>query len=81
MNEAEFAQAVFEATGKTLGIDYGFLFGTTAPYKSDRGMFSAHNRQGYTAWKETSTGAVEKDFAPGTIEENLKNIIDFLTTD
>jgi hypothetical protein len=42
------------------------------------GMFSAHNQLGYTTWKSTETGAVEKSFPPASIEENLKAVINFL---
>jgi hypothetical protein len=78
MTDIEFNQVIEAATGKKIGVDYGFLFGTSAPYEMKGGMFSAHNQLGYTTWKSTETGAVEKSFPPASIEENLKAVINFL---
>jgi hypothetical protein len=82
MTDIEFNEAIEAATGKKIGVDYGFAFGTQAPYNVEGGALSANMRPGYTVWKTTPdwsvVNQVEKQFTGTTYEQNLQDVINFL---
>lgn len=84
ITELNFCDHIEQATGKVLGVDYGFIAGTHTPYCDtyvSKGLTSSLLQIGYIIWKRTDKGNVEQlkvTEIPKTIEDSLKLTIEWL---
>lgn len=75
MEEKEFNEAVYKATGKILGKDYGFILGKSSPYKNS---ISGTQSNSYIIWKVEGNKGLE--YTVNYSEDHLQTIIDFLNS-
>lgn len=78
--EKEFLDFIEYTTGKKLGEDFGFILGTHSPYPSSY-ISSAEPTEGFMCWRKEGNLNARLRVRPGTQEEYLKTIIEFLLTD
>lgn len=82
MEQSEFKEAVLFATGKQMGIDYGFDLGTHSPFTKLIGLHSCGRFTGYKFWRRFTDGRiVHIDIQPKYKDRTTQNLLDYLITD
>lgn len=80
--EEQFIEEINKSTNKSLDKgDYGFIAGTHSPYGNySKGLQSASKVLGFTVWKKTDEGYIDKGFIHTEDLNTKQEIIDFLNS-